>query len=249
MDVKCPQCGAAVSVIEGQMFLTCGYCSSAIYIDRGKVVFHYMLKPTLDQSAADASLRRWMAGSGTVKGLENEAQITGKEFIYFPVWYFKVKNSETEKIKIQPASPTPIPDIKDMPIPAGNLRFYDKNDEGNTAVKQPQVLYTSALEWLSGEGVNVSTITQSALVHIPLYVFHYRYKDNDYSAVLDGSSGKVMAVEFPSKSEMPYLLVGGGATVLFFIEGMSMDFPGVLGVYVISAIFVIIAATFVAEKV
>ena len=58
-----------------------------------------------------------------------------------------------------------------------------------------------------------------------------------------------MAVEFPSKSEMPYLLVGGASTALFFIEGMSMDFPGVLGVYLITAIFVIIAATFVAEKV
>ncbi|MBU4138793.1 MAG: hypothetical protein KJ729_02460, partial [Euryarchaeota archaeon] len=114
---------------------------------------------------------------------------------------------------------------------------------------QPQVLYTSALEWLSGEGVNPANITQSSLVHIPLYIFHYRYKDNEYSAVLDGSSGKVMAVEFPSKSEMPYLLVGGGATVLFFIEGMSMDFPGVLVVYLITAIFVIIAAAFVAEKV
>ena len=58
-----------------------------------------------------------------------------------------------------------------------------------------------------------------------------------------------MAVEYPSKSELPYLLVGGGATVLFFIEGMSMDFPGLLGIYLITAIFVIIAATFVAEKV
>lgn len=249
MEVKCPQCGAAVSMIEGQMFLTCGYCSSAIYLDRGKVVFHYMLKPTLDQSAADASLRRWMAGSKTVKGLETEAQITVREFIYFPVWYFKVKNNDAESIKIQPAMPTPIPDIKDMPIPAGDLRFYDSKDEGNPAIKQPQVLYTSALEWLSGEGVNPANITQSSLVHIPLYIFHYRYKDNEYSAVLDGSSGKVMAVEFPSKSEMPYLLVGGGATVLFFIEGMSMDFPGVLVVYLITAIFVIIAAAFVAEKV
>jgi DNA-directed RNA polymerase subunit RPC12/RpoP len=249
MDVKCPQCGAAVNVIEGQTFLTCGYCSSAIYIDRSRVVFHYILKPTLDQSGADASLYRWMAGSRTIKGLEKEAQITGREFNYFPVWYFKIMNNDAEIIKIQPAMPTPIPDIKNMPIPAGDLRFYDRKDEADPAIKQPQVLYTSALEWLSSEGVNASGITQSALVHIPLYIFHYRYGDNNYSAVVDGSSSKVMAVEFPSKSELPYLLVGVGATVLFFIEGMSMDFPGLLGIYLITAIFVIIAATFVAEKV
>lgn len=249
MDVKCPQCGATVNVIEGQTFLTCGYCSSAIYIDRSRVVFHYMLKPTLDQPGADASLLRWMAGSRTVKSLEKEAQITGREFIYFPVWYFKIRNNDAENIKIQPAMPTPIPDIKSIPVPAGDLRFYDKKDEGNQAIKQPQVLYTSALEWLSSEGVNASGITQSALVHIPLYIFHYRYRDNNYSAVVDGSSSTVMAVEYPSKSEMPYLLVGGGATALFFLEGMSIDFPGVLIAYLITAIIVIIAATFVAEKV
>lgn len=249
MDIKCPQCGAAVNVVEGQTFLTCGYCSSAVYIDRSRVVFHYMLIPTLDQPGADATLFRWMAGSGTAKGLEKEAQITEREFIYFPVWYFKTKDNDAETVKIQPAMPTPIPNIRNMPVPAGDLRFYDKEDEGNTAIKQPQVLYTSALEWLSNEGVNASAITQSALVHIPLYIFHFRYRDNTYSAVIDGSSGNVMSVEYPSKSEMPYLLVGGGATAVFFFEGMSMGLPGVLGVYLITAIFVIIAATYVAEKV
>lgn len=249
MEIKCPQCGAGVNVIEGQTFLNCEYCSSAIYIDKSQVVFHYMLEPTLDLAGAEASLKRWMAGSRTAKGLEMDAKITGSEFIYFPIWYFKIKKNGAESVKIQPASPTPIPQIKNMSIPAGDLRFYNEGDAANPAMQEPHVLYTSALEWLGKEGVDTAAITQGALVHIPLYVFHYNYKDGTYSAVVDGSSSKVMTAEFPSKSELPYLFVGGGSAALFFIEGMTLEFPTVLAAYIVTALVVIIAAVTVAEKV
>ncbi len=249
MEVQCPQCGAGVNVIEGQTFLTCEYCSSAIYIDKSQVVFHFMLDPTIDQPNAEASLKRWMAGSKTVKGLDKEVVVTKTEFIYFPIWYFKLMQNGDEVIKIQPASPTPIPDIKELSIPAGNLRFYNEDDDGNTAIQEPHVLYSSAVEWLLSEGVGVPDITQSAMVHIPLYIFHYKYKDDLYYAVVDGVSSKVMTAEFPSKSELPYLVVGGGATALFFVEGMVLKFPEVLAVYIVTALIVILAATLVAEKV
>jgi hypothetical protein len=86
-------------------------------------------------------------------------------------------------------------------------------------------------------------------VHIPLYVFNYNYGDSAYTAIIDGSSGKVMAAEYPSKQELPYLVVGAGAAIIFFLEGMSMDFPQVLLAYLITAFFVVIAAVYVAEKV
>ncbi|MDL5502595.1 MAG: hypothetical protein QSU88_05200, partial [Candidatus Methanoperedens sp.] len=131
----------------------------------------------------------------------------------------------------------------------GDFRFYEPGDAGNPVIKDPTVLYSSAVEWLRKEAVDVSGITQSALVHIPLYIFHYNYKNNAYTAIVDGSSGKIMASEYPSKQEMPYFLVGGGAAIIFFLEGMSMDFPQVLGAYIITAIIVVIAAIVVAEKV
>lgn len=249
MEVKCPQCGGDVKVLEGETFLTCEYCSSAIYIDKSKVVFHYLVKSTIDEAGALASLRRWMAGSSTVKGLDKEAKITKKEFIFFPIWYFKIKQGEKELIKIQPASPSPIPGIKSIIITAGDFKFYGPEDVGNPAIKEPSVLYGSAMEWLKNDGVDAAGISQSSLVHIPLYIFNYGYGGSTYTAIVDGSSGKVMALEFPSKREMPYLLVGGGAAVIFFLEGMSLDFPEVLIAYLVTAFFVVMAAVYVAEKV
>jgi DNA-directed RNA polymerase subunit RPC12/RpoP len=249
MEIKCPQCGGDVKVIEGETFLTCEYCSSAIYIDKSKVVFHYMLKPTIDEAGAAASLRRWMAGSSTAKGLENEARMTKTEFLYFPIWYFKIKQADKELIKIQPAAASPITGIKSLVIPAGDFRFYGPGDVANPAIKEPSVLYSSAVEWLKNEGVDATGVSQSSLVHIPLYVFNYNYGDSAYSAIIDGSSGKVMAAEYPSKQELPYLVVGAVAAIIFFLEGMSMDFPQVLVAYLITAFFVVIAAVYVAEKV
>ncbi|TFH47203.1 MAG: hypothetical protein E4G94_00695 [ANME-2 cluster archaeon] len=249
MEIKCPQCSGGVNVVEGQTFLTCEYCSSAIYIDKSQVVFHYMLEPTLDQVSAEASMKRWMAGSATVKDLDTEAQVVSSEFIYFPIWYFKIKQNGNEVIKVELASPKPIPGIKDIPIPAGDLRFYNDGDAGNSAIQEPHVLYTSAVEWLTSEGVDPSTITQSALVHIPLYIFKYTYKNETFSCVVDGSSSKVMTAEFPTKTEMPYLIVGGGSTILFFIEGMVLSFPAVIGAYLVTALVVIAAAILVAERV
>jgi len=249
MEIKCPQCGGDGKVIEGETFLTCEYCSSAIYIDKSKVVFHYMLKPTIDEAGAAASLRRWMAGSSTAKGLENEARMTKTEFIYFPIWYFKIKQADKELIKIQPAAPSPIPGLKSLNIPAGDFRFYGPGDVANSSIKEPSVLYSSAVEWLKNEGVDATGVSQSSLVHIPLYVFNYNYGDSSYTAIIDGSSGKVMAAQYPSKQELPYIVVGAGAAIIFFLEGMSMDFPGVLVAYLITAFFVVIAAVYVAEKV
>lgn len=249
MEIKCPQCSGGVNVVEGQTFLTCEYCSSAIYIDKSQVVFHYMLEPTLDQVSAEASMKRWMAGSATVKDLDTEAQVVSSEFIYFPIWYFKIKQNGNEVIKVELASPKPIPGIKDIPIPAGDLRFYNDGDAGNSAIQEPHVLYTSAVEWLISEGVDPSTIIQSALVHIPLYIFKYTYKNETFSCVVDGSSSKVMTAEFPTKTEMPYLIVGGGSTILFFIENMALSFPAVIGAYLVTALVVIAAAILVAERV
>jgi DNA-directed RNA polymerase subunit RPC12/RpoP len=249
MEIKCPQCGGDVKVIEGETFLTCDYCSSAIYIDKSKVVFHYMLKPTIDEAGAAASLRRWMAGSSTAKGLENEAKMNKTEFIYFPIWYFKIKQADKELIKIQPASSSPITGIKSLVIPAGDFRFYGQGDVANPAIKEPSVLYSSAVEWLKNEGVDAGDVSQSSLVHVPLYVFHYNYNQSAYTAIIDGSSGKVMAAEYPSKQELPYLVVGIGAAIIFFLEGMLMEFPEVVVAYLITAFFVVIAAVYVAEKV
>ena len=73
--LNCTQCGGELHPDEGQLFLVCPFCSSAVYLDKSRVVFHWYLAPTIDEGKAAAALRRWMAGNQTVKDLDEKAQI------------------------------------------------------------------------------------------------------------------------------------------------------------------------------
>ena len=57
-----------------------------------------MLESTLSMEDARKSLKRWMAGTETVKGLDEKAKMVHEEFFYFPIWYFKVKKGAEETI-------------------------------------------------------------------------------------------------------------------------------------------------------
>ena len=46
-EVRCAQCGGVLHPDEGQIFLTCPYCGSAVFLDKSKVVFHWSLTCTV----------------------------------------------------------------------------------------------------------------------------------------------------------------------------------------------------------
>ena len=73
----CTQSGSELHPDEGQIFLSCPHCASTIYLDKSRVVFHWVLGLTLDEEKARASLARWMAGNDTVKNLDKKAQLQG----------------------------------------------------------------------------------------------------------------------------------------------------------------------------
>ena len=78
----CTQCGGELHPDEGQIFLTCPYCGSTVYLDKERVVFHWVLAPTLDEQKAGASLARWMAGNQTVKDLDKKARVTTTTYFF-----------------------------------------------------------------------------------------------------------------------------------------------------------------------
>ena len=88
-EFHCAQCNGELHPDEGQVFLVCPFCGSAVYLDKSKVVFHWSLSATLKPDDALASLHRWMAGNYTVKDLDRKAKIVSSTFQYFPLWYVK----------------------------------------------------------------------------------------------------------------------------------------------------------------
>jgi hypothetical protein len=148
-----------------------------------------------------------MAGNHTVKDLDQKAQIVKTEFYYFPVWYFKTKDSSGDKIFLQPAASTSVSEIKKLQIPAGALKFFDKNIHNDHEIVKPDVLYDSAQQWLQGSGTSLETVKEAALVHIPFYQFHYNFGGQSYTALVEASSGQVYSNIYPAKSEAPFKIL------------------------------------------
>lgn len=211
--LTCTQCGGELHPDEGQIFLICPFCSSTVYIDKTRVVFHWYLAPTLDEAGARGALSRWMVGNQTVKDLDRKARVTELAFQYFPMWYFKRRQaSGREDIDLMPGAATAVSEIVHLRLPAGDLRKYNQ-DIGPQAVP-PTVPLQAAMSWLAAEKDSAGLVEQS-LVHIPLYIFKYTYQGKIFTALVEGATGAVIANIYPAKAEAPYLVVGGLAALVY----------------------------------
>ncbi len=229
-EFHCAQCGGTLHPDEGQLFLTCPYCGSAVYLDKSKVVFHWSLACTLQPEAAAAGLRRWMAGNQTVKDLDRKSRVVSTAFQYFPLWYVKAKDKGKETVYLEPAAAISISEIKSLNIPAGDLQKYDPALDAQAV--GPSVPFPAMVGWLAGRGVPPGAIAEAALVHVPVYIFKYQFGGKVYTALVEGASGKVLANLFPAKAEAPYYLVAIFATAGFLLIS---SFP-IVGYFVDSSL-------------
>lgn len=210
--LTCTQCGGELHPDEGQIFLTCPFCNSTVYIDKTRVVFHWYVAPTLDAAQAQSALRRWMSGSQTVKDLDEKSQIETPAFEYFPLWFFKLRGRDGgEQVRLIPAAATAISEIGRLNLPAGDLRKYNQDIEAQSLA--PNVPLPTALEWLQDTAQTAPA--EQSLVHIPVYTFKYSYRGIPYTALVEGATGTVFANIFPAKAEAPYLAAGGLTALVY----------------------------------
>lgn len=231
----CPQCGAENPLPSGERLVECAFCGATLYVDRSGLVSHYRLERLLDAGRAEAALRRWMAGNETVKGLDREARLRAPEPLLFPMWMFRLQQPGGEVVRIEPAAPAAEPRLTELQVPAGELRPYrtapaDGADPEGSAQGAPaagadaevvgaQVPLDTARRWLEQREGADPRVSETALVHLPLWRCEYLYRGASYSALVDGSTGAVLASHFPAKSEGPFWLVAGLGILVFLVEG------------------------------
>lgn len=262
-QLNCSQCGGELHPDEGQIFLTCPFCSSTVFLDKSRVVFHWYLAPTLDEPKGRAALARWMGGNQTVKDLDKKARLGGASFEYFPLWYFKTRDPKgNERIWLEPAAATSISELKQLKLPAGDLRKYESRLDSQAHM--PTVPLDTVQDWLAERLPPGAATVEMALVHIPLYTFKYQYQGQSYTALVEGATGAVFANIFPAKAEAPYLLAGGLSAAVFLclatlpLGGALVDGSGgglaigaglCLGLGVLAAPLLFALAMWVAAKV
>jgi hypothetical protein len=260
--VKCTQCGGELHPDEGQIFLTCPYCSSTVYLDKSQVVFHWYLASTLDEARARAALAEWMSGNETVKDLDKKAQVIGSSFEYFPIWYFKRRSAHgKEEIALEPAAATSVSEIRRLPLLAGDLRKYEDSVEAQAT--PPTVPLDAALRWAEARQIPRHEIAETALVHLPLYTFKYNYVGQPFTAIVEAGTGRVFANIYPAKAEAPYQMVGGLSALVFLClatfpligffldsgEGLGIGLLACSGIGILAAPALFALAAWVAAKI
>jgi predicted RNA-binding Zn-ribbon protein involved in translation (DUF1610 family) len=258
-QLTCTQCGGELHPDEGQLFVTCPYCSATVYLDKSRVVFHWYLAPTLDENKARGALARWMAGNQTVKNLDQKARLVGSSFQFFPVWYLKHLQQGKEMIGLEPAAATSVTELRRLRLPAGDLKKYEPDLDSQSLA--PSVPLDTALGWLKQSAGAAAEVKETALVHIPLYTFKYIYQNRTYTALVEAGTGAVLANIFPAKAEAPYIVAGiVTALVYLCLALMPILFSGdnnssglgwtiCLGGGVIAAPFLFALALWVAARV
>ncbi|MCZ2115526.1 MAG: hypothetical protein LC131_17115 [Anaerolineae bacterium] len=212
----CKQCAAALVVEQGAKYATCEYCGTVNFLDKSEVVLHYAVRPTIDGDQAKASLRRWMAGNQTVKGLDTAARIDSQEFEFFPMWMARTEDRGKEVIHLKPAAALSIVGLGELRVPASDLMPYD--DSLDDQAMKPTVPVTALRSWLTDdEGIAAGAIREISLVHLPIYQFKYYYKGQTYTALIDGATSQVFAAIYPSKFELPYLSIAGCGCLAYFV--------------------------------
>jgi predicted RNA-binding Zn-ribbon protein involved in translation (DUF1610 family) len=257
--LNCTQCGGELHPDEGQIFLTCPFCGATVYLDKSRVVFHWSVAPTLDEAQARGALFRWMSGSQTIKDLDKKSQVVSVSFRYFPLWYLKWGEKGREEIGLQPAAATSITELAALNLPAGDLQKYTPALDPQS--DEPTVPLESAIAWFRQKHA-AAEIRETALVHVPTFLFKYQHAGKIYTAVVDGASGNVLASVFPAKAEIPYRLVGGVSALVYLclaliplfgaFGGSGSDVAGIgicIGLGLVAAPLLMVWAVWVASKV
>jgi LSD1 subclass zinc finger protein len=218
-QLLCRQCAALLPVEQGSQYVTCSFCNATNYVDKGRAVFHYVVRETVRENEAVAALRRWMAGNATVKGLDSQAEIEQPVFELFPMWLIRAVQNGEEKVVMEPAAALSVSELKQLTIPAADLEPYDHTFDSTAVV--PTVPYDMMLRWLADDyKIAQDEIREVSLVHLPLYLCKYNFQGRRYTAVVDAAAGKVFANLFPSKWEVPYLAIGALAFAAYFCAAL-----------------------------
>jgi hypothetical protein len=165
-----------------------------------------------------------MAGSTTVRGLDRQAEIEPAEQHYFPLWHLQVADGNTDQVLVEPAAASTLAALSSLQIPSGALRFVDPDTlEG---VVQPTIPLETVVSRLHGRRdaqhlPSPLTPYEASLIHVPLYLFRYRYGPRSYSAVVEGSSGQVLSDFYPARWELPFRAMGALAFVVLLLAALS----------------------------
>jgi len=216
-ELRCSQCGGELNPEDGQLFINCPYCDSTLFLSKGRIVFHWYLEQVFDQEQAEASLARWLSNEKIGVNLGHNAQLISASFVYFPFWMIRTGDEASDELLLEPAAAIAVTEIKTLQLQGGDFRKFSEEIEERSI--EPTIPLSALTNQFEERGIDENHITETALIHLPIYTFKYTYRNREYTALVEGSSGRVFANIHPEKTKVVYLMLSLVTALAFMCLG------------------------------
>lgn len=181
MDVRCANCAAKIRLERDEPLVTCPYCGSTLYLDRGHTFLQFLVPAAVSPTQARDLLSQDLAEREV-----GPVAVLSVQGLLLPFWGVR---GEALQESIAAFSPVP-PDLAGYHLPsAGAVVFDGKTPEGFAA--QPCGDLSSA----SWEGR--ADVASFGLYMVPFYKVTYRAGSTEYGAWVEAVSGRVYVARTP----------------------------------------------------
>jgi hypothetical protein len=210
--VACPVCGGDLTGDLGVVFVCCRYCHASVVQSGGQLVARYFVPVVLPADSAARSLRRFMAGNRTKRGLDTESQFVGTDLVWLPLWHARVRKKKRLLVVERRADERLLPEVGTPKLPPAALVRIDER-ESTLELSEPSI----SVELFRTQQLAGRAVEELALVHLPYYRIAYLYRGKRATAAVSAVTGEVHPGTVFTKPEWPFRWLTGvvlGAVLL-----------------------------------
>jgi hypothetical protein len=198
MEIRCPQCDAAIKTGIEHKFVTCPYCNTNLYFEKDNVLTKESIKPSIEQKVAESIL------------YDNTGKKLKPRFEYFPFYRIQKDN----KTIFLPAKKTDLIKV-DQYIPQGDRITLE------VEVSPPEFTPEEIFERIEGKDKGKSI----GLLYVPFFKaeddYALYYVDAVNGRIL---SNKIIEKKTHMKNHYPFILLSFGIVTLVALFFPTLPF-------------------------
>ncbi|MEJ2368258.1 MAG: hypothetical protein P8Z49_07905 [Acidobacteriota bacterium] len=215
MDVQCANCSAKFQVTRDQVFMTCPFCDSTLYLDRARTFRHFVYPPEVPAARVpillEEALRRGERPVMPVEGVEKQL---------LPFWGVK-----------EGGPPRPVPAFSPVPPVLKSYTFPTSETNLDNPDAAKEFNRVPCAEAASAHWDNENSRPEAFSLYMsPFYKARYGAGASQYAAWIDAVGGRVYLEDPPPPitgaiSKRSFWLLTG-LFVAFFLEGLLVPHFG-----------------------
>ncbi|MBM3460661.1 MAG: hypothetical protein FJX76_01010 [Armatimonadetes bacterium] len=231
LGLTCSQCGKPVAAGD-KGYSRCGSCGTVLFLAEDGLVPYARLRPQVYLPEAASLARRFVSDAGREGGVDGVAELGDGRAYDHLYWGFAIADGGMVRLYLTPATPTPLPELRQVVLPSGVLSAMVVLADVGEEILTPSISLDRARNEIGAE------VGEGQLVRLPLYEFPYTVNGRAYRVVVEGVTGQCLASRVPRRSAAAWILVLAATTAIFGLEGYVLwgSGPWLLAAYVATAV-------------